>query len=131
MQSDNGHYAASEISQLDVLQEKGFPDPLPNKVARKHRAPLLRLVLRLNLRCDHARYAHLALPRQPRPCDHIYGLSVAIVHVNQRRLMPGARDIVKCCGWWRAHPDGLSGGFDVSVLKFNALEDEFNEFVTV
>ena len=41
------------------------------------------------------------------------------------------RDIVKCCGWWRAHPDGLSGGFDVSVLKFNALEDEFNEFVTV
>ena len=41
------------------------------------------------------------------------------------------RDIVKCCGWRRAHPDGLSGGFDVSVLKFNALEDEFNEFVTV
>ena len=40
-------------------------------------------------------------------------------------------DIVKCCGWRRAHPDGLSGGFDVSVLKFNALEDEFNEFVTV
>ena len=44
---------------------------------------------------------------------------------------PGRRDIVKCCGWRRAHPDGLSGGFDVSVLKFNALEDEFNEFVTV
>ena len=41
------------------------------------------------------------------------------------------RDIVKCCGWRRAHPDGLSGGFDVSVLKFNALEDEFNEFVAV
>ena len=41
------------------------------------------------------------------------------------------RDIVKCCGWRREHPDGLSGGFDVSVLKFNALEDEFNEFVTV
>ena len=50
------------------------------------------------------------------------------------RLVTGDRiggDIVKCCGWWRAHPDGLSGGFDVSVLKFNALEDEFNEFVTV
>ena len=41
------------------------------------------------------------------------------------------RDIVKCCGWGRAHPDGLSGGFNVSVLKFDALDDEFNEFVTV
>ena len=41
------------------------------------------------------------------------------------------RDIVKCCGWRRAHLDGLSGGFNVSVLKFDALDDEFNEFVTV
>ena len=41
------------------------------------------------------------------------------------------RDIVKCCGWRRAHPDGLGGGIDVSVLKFDALDDEFNEFVTV
>ena len=41
------------------------------------------------------------------------------------------RDIVKCCGWRRAHPDGLGGGFDVTILKFDALDDEFNEFVTV
>ena len=40
-------------------------------------------------------------------------------------------DIVKCCGWRRAHPDGLGGGFDVSILEFNALDDEFNEFVAV
>ena len=41
------------------------------------------------------------------------------------------RDIVKCCGWRRAHPEGLSGGFDVTILKFDALDDEFNEFVAV
>ena len=50
---------------------------------------------------------------------------------RQESLVIERGDIVKCCGWRRAHPDGLSGGFDVSVLKFNALEDEFNEFVTV
>ena len=47
----------------------------------------------------------------------------------QLSLFLSAEDIVKCCGWRRAYPDGLSGGFDVSVLKFNALDDEFNEFV--
>ena len=39
--------------------------------------------------------------------------------------------IVKCCGCRRAHPDELGGGFDVSILEFGALDDEFNEFVTV
>ena len=40
-------------------------------------------------------------------------------------------EIVKCCGWRGADPDGLSGGFNVSVLKFDALDDKFNEFVSV
>ncbi len=30
-----------------------------------------------------------------------------------------------------AHPDRLSGGFNVSILEFDALDDEINEFVTV
>ena len=41
------------------------------------------------------------------------------------------RDIVKCCGWRGAHPDRLSGGFNVSILEFDTLDDEFNELVTV
>jgi len=52
------------------------------------------------------------------------------MHVN---ILPTAEigDIVKCCGWRVAHPDGLSGGLNVSVLEFDTLYDEFNEFVPV
>jgi len=55
--------------------------------------------------------------------------AIADVYEQYTRLTGG--DIVKCCGWRVAHPDGLSGGLSVSVLEFDTLYGEFNEFVTV
>ena len=63
------------------------------------------------------------------PCKFAITLANWFSEELTTRLSEG--DIVKCCGWRRAHPDGLGGGFDVTILKFDALDDEFYEFVTV